>query len=47
MKLQFDGTQQYQIDAVKSVIDVFEGQPLSQGDFEISLTDKIGSLGLN
>lgn len=37
MKLQFSATQDYQLEAVKSVIDIFEGQPLAKGDFEISL----------
>lgn len=36
MRLQFDSSQSYQLDAVKSVIDVFEGQPLSEGVFELS-----------
>lgn len=36
MKLQFSATQNYQLEAVKSVIDIFEGQPLAKGDFEIS-----------
>lgn len=35
MKLQFDAQQQFQIDAVNAVVDVFDGQPLHQGDFEI------------
>jgi type III restriction enzyme len=35
MKLQFDASQQFQIDAVNSVVDIFDGQPLHQGDFEI------------
>jgi len=37
MKIQFDSQQQYQLDAVKAVIDVFDGQPLAGGQFEISL----------
>jgi type III restriction enzyme len=36
MKLQFDGNQSYQWDAVKSITDIFEGQPLSSGDFEFT-----------
>jgi type III restriction enzyme len=35
MKLQFDAQQQFQIDAVNAVVDIFDGQPLHQGDFEI------------
>ncbi|MDL1910766.1 DEAD/DEAH box helicase [Chloroflexi bacterium CFX6] len=36
MKLQFDSSQEYQLAAVKSVVDIFEGQPLAKGDFEIT-----------
>lgn len=36
MKLQFDATQQYQLDAVRAVVDLFEGQPLSKGTYEVS-----------
>jgi type III restriction enzyme len=35
LKIQFDSQQQYQIDAVNSVLDIFDGQPLAQGQFEI------------
>ncbi len=35
MKLKFDASQQFQIDAVNAVVDIFDGQPLHQGDFEI------------
>jgi len=38
MKLHFDSNQEYQIDAIRAVTDIFEGQPLSGGDFEFSLT---------
>lgn len=38
MKLYFDSNQEYQIEAIKAVADIFEGQPLSGGDFEFSLT---------
>ncbi len=38
MKLHFDSNQEYQIEAIKSVTDIFEGQPLSRGDFEFSIT---------
>ncbi|MFW5884783.1 MAG: DEAD/DEAH box helicase family protein [Patescibacteria group bacterium] len=35
MKLQFDSNQQYQLDAINSVVNLFEGQPLNKGDFEV------------
>ena len=38
MKLHFDSNQEYQLEAIKSVTDLFEGQPLNGGDFEFSLT---------
>ncbi len=44
MKLHFDPNQDYQLQAIKSIVDIFEGQPLSQSDFEFSITD--GSLQL-
>jgi len=37
MKLHFDSNQQYQSDALKAITDIFEGQPLSTGDFEFSI----------
>ena len=39
MKLHFDSNQQYQWDAIKSVTDIFEGQPLTSGDFEFSINE--------
>ena len=36
MKLYFDSNQSYQWDAVKSITDIFEGQPLSSGDYEFT-----------
>src|SRR3989337_1370180 len=39
MKLHFDSNQEYQIDASRAVTDIFEGQPVSGGDFEFSLTE--------
>ena len=36
MKLHFDPNQTYQLEAIKSVTSLFEGQPLSKSDFEIS-----------
>ena len=37
LKLHFDPNQSYQIDAIKSITDIFEGQSLNKGDFEFSL----------
>ena len=36
MILHFDSNQPYQLDAIKSITDIFEGQPLNGGDFEFS-----------
>ncbi|MBS1550580.1 MAG: DEAD/DEAH box helicase family protein, partial [Bacteroidetes bacterium] len=47
MKLHFDSNQDYQLKAIQSVIDLFEGQPLNKGDFEFSLSDNSSSLMLN
>lgn len=48
MKIQFDGAQEYQQQAVAAVVDLFSGLPLSQGKFEISFQsgkELIGELG--
>lgn len=37
MKLQFDATQEYQLDAIKAITDLFKGQPLNKGDFEMEI----------
>ena len=42
MKLQFDRNQEQQLQAIRSSVDLFEGQPLSQGDFEISFMASSG-----
>ncbi len=47
MKLQFDPNLDFQRQAIKSVIDLFEGQPLNKGDFEFTLNDNDSSLQLN
>lgn len=36
MKIQFDSTQAYQLAAIQSVVRLFEGQPLSKGNYEVS-----------
>lgn len=40
MKIKFDPNQQYQIDAVNSLLYLFDGQPLKEGDFEICLNTR-------
>ena len=37
MKLKFDSTQLYQKHAVSAIVDLFEGQPLAQGDYTIEI----------
>ncbi len=37
MILHFDSKQEFQLEAVKAITDIFEGQPLSSGDFEFSI----------
>ena len=44
MKLQFDSHQDFQLQAIQSVVDIFEGQPLSTGDYECSLQQSDSSL---
>jgi len=39
VKLHFDPNQQYQLDAVKSIVNIFDGQPLNQGDFGFSISE--------
>lgn len=38
MKLHFDSNQEYQLEAIRAITDIFEGQPLNSGDFEFSVT---------
>lgn len=46
MKIQFDGDQPYQRDAINAVLEVFEGQPLAAGAFEIRLDATADAGGL-
>ena len=43
MKLHFDPNQEFQIQAISSVVDLFEEQPLNKGEYEFSLRDESGS----
>jgi type III restriction enzyme len=38
MKIKFDPNQQFQLDAINAVVDIFDGQPPHKSDFEISFT---------
>lgn len=46
MKLQFDSSQNYQLQAVKSVVNLFEGQPLAKSDFEMTFAMEGASIAL-
>ncbi|MBW2185670.1 MAG: DEAD/DEAH box helicase family protein [Deltaproteobacteria bacterium] len=37
MKIKFESNQQYQLDAINAVVDLFDGQPLAAGEFEFNL----------
>ena len=37
MKLKFDSTQPFQLQAVSSFVDLFDGQPLHQGDYSVEI----------
>ncbi len=47
MKLQFSATEPYQLEAIDAVVNIFEGQPLAQGSFEVSFEVENGSLALH
>ncbi len=40
MKLHFDPNQQFQLNAINSIVGIFEGQPLKQGDFSFSISSE-------
>ncbi|MBA3530777.1 MAG: DEAD/DEAH box helicase family protein, partial [Ardenticatenales bacterium] len=44
MKIKFDKNQDYQLDAINAVVDVFEGQPLAQGEQELAFETASGEL---
>lgn len=41
MKLHFDPNQEFQRDAINSVVGIFEGQPLNRGDFDVLFGDAL------
>ncbi|MGA2619423.1 MAG: DEAD/DEAH box helicase family protein [Thermoguttaceae bacterium] len=44
MRIQFESNQQFQLDAIQAVLDVFDGQPLAQGEYEIRFDTAGGEL---
>lgn len=42
MQFKFDPNQQFQLDAIQSVTNLFDGQPLNGQQFEIEIKDKNG-----
>lgn len=44
MKIQFERNQQYQLDAIQSVFDIFDGQPQAAGQFELRMDAGFGGL---
>lgn len=40
MKLRFDPNQQFQHDAINAIVDIFEEQPLNQGEFSFSIASE-------
>jgi len=44
MKLQFDPNQQYQLDAVAAVTDLFDGQPQGAPEYAVIHTEDYGDL---
>ena len=43
MQLKFDSNQEFQIDAIRAVMDLFEGLPLEGDDFSISVAKQKGT----
>lgn len=39
LRLQFESSQQFQLDAISSIVDVFEGQSLKQSKFTVAISD--------
>lgn len=47
MKLRFDSNLDFQIDAINAVVDLFEGLPPKQGEFEVSTGNQYSLKGFN
>jgi len=47
MKLKFDSNLDFQIDAINAVVDLFEGLPHKQGEFEVSTGSQFSLKGFN
>lgn len=41
MKIKFDSNQDYQLEAIQSFVDLFDGQPLNKGDFSVELGKEV------
>jgi len=39
MKFKFDAKQQYQLEGIQAVVDLFDGQPLHKGSFELTVEE--------
>lgn len=46
MKLKFDSGLEYQLEAIKSVTDLFDGLPLAQGGLSITLSTETLATGM-
>ncbi|SMO95432.1 DEAD/DEAH box helicase family protein [Fodinibius sediminis] len=47
MKLKFDPNLEYQQKAIQSIVDIFDGQPLGQSEYEVSLNNQVGFIEQN